>query len=326
MPQTARERSRRIDKTLNDTMKSNTNATPSAEQPMIVKYVETTRNGIQSQTLARYAIGYVLRGTKYIYDGDKREIVNRGDVFYMGVGRHYVEHIPESGQPFEQIMLYYTPADLQRILLHLNITYGLNISNDHLCERCNGHAHVAMPAWNLLRAFFANTNNYLHEAEFHRDETAENIKMTELIYEIVSHEECCLKSKVLNNADTAKENFEQTVYDHIFNDISIEELARLTNRSLTSFKKEFHRHFQMPPHRWYIRQRLMHSRLLLISTSKSISEIGNECTFPNTSHFIKLFKKEFRMTPASYRHNQLAIRTQELPDGEAEREEMCAAL
>ena len=58
----------------------------------------------------------------------------------------------------------------------------------------------------------------------------------------------------------------------------------------------------MPPHKWYIRQRLMHARLLLISTSKSISEIGNECTFPNTSHFIKLFKKEYQMTPATYRH------------------------
>lgn len=162
-----------------------------------------------------------------------------------------------------------------------------------------------MPAWNSLRNFFVNTNNYLRDESFLHDETAENIKMTELIYLISSHEDCCIKSKLLGNIDTARENFEQTVYDHIFKDISIEELARLTNRSLTSFKKEFRRHFQMPPHKWYIRQRLMHSRLLLISTSKSISEIGVECTFPNTSHFIKLFKKEYQMTPAAYRSRHL---------------------
>ena len=279
-----------------------------AQQPMIVKYVETARNGIQSQQLSRYAIGCVLRGSKYIYEGDKRQLLSRGDVFYLGVGRHYIEHVPDGALPFEEVLFYYTPDDLQRILLHLNITYGLNISNDHLCERCKGHAYVAMPGWGPLRNFFANTNNYLRDEEFRRDETAENIKMTELIYLIISHEECCLKSKVLNNADAAKESFEQIVYDHLFNDIGIEELARETNRSLTSFKKEFHRHFQMPPHRWFIRQRLMHSRLLLISTSKSISEIGNECTFPNTSHFIKLFKKEFHMTPAAYRNSQLGQR------------------
>ena len=55
----------------------------------------------------------------------------------------------------------------------------------------------------------------------------------------------------------------------------------------------------------------MHSRLLLISTSKSISEIGNECTFPNTSHFIKLFKKEYQMTPATYRHRHISSLTSE---------------
>lgn len=307
-------------------MKSSIKPSAAAQQPMIVKYVETTHNGIQSQTLARYAIGYVLRGTKCIYNGDKRQILNRGDVFYIGVGRHYVEDIPDGGQPFEQILFYYTPADLQRILLHLNITYGLNISNEHLCERCNGHAHVAMPGWNALRNFFANTNNYLRDEDFRHDETAENIKMTELIYLIVSHEDCCLKSKVLNNADAAKENFEQIVYDHIFDDVCVEDLAKQTNRSLTSFKKEFQRHFQMPPHRWYIKQRLMHSRLLLISTSKSISEIGNECTFPNTSHFIKLFKKEFRMTPAAYRNTRLGSRMQRQPEEENEADLLREAL
>ena len=209
----------------------------SVQQPMIVKYVESLHNGIQSQALSRYAIGYILRGTKYIYDGDKRQTLSRGDVFYLGIGHHYIENFPEGGQPFEQVLFYYTPGDLQRILMHLNITYGLNISNEHSCENCRNRSHVTMPAWNSLRNFFINTNNYLRDEDFRHDETAENIKMTELIYLIASHEDCCIKSKLLSNVDAAKENFEQTVYDHIFKDISIEELSKLTNRSLTSFKK-----------------------------------------------------------------------------------------
>lgn len=200
----------------------------SVQQPMIVKYVESLHNGIQSQALSRYAIGYILRGTKYIYDGDKRQTLSRGDVFYLGIGHHYIENFPEGGQPFEQVLFYYTPGDLQRILMHLNITYGLNISNEHSCENCRNRSHVTMPAWNSLRNFFINTNNYLRDEDFRHDETAENIKMTELIYLIASHEDCCIKSKLLSNVDAAKENFEQTVYDHIFKDISIEELSKLT--------------------------------------------------------------------------------------------------
>lgn len=86
---------------------------------MIVKYVETSHNGIQSLSLSRYAIGYILRGEKYIYYGDKRHRLSRGDLFYLGMGHHYTEDIPEEGHPFEQIMFYYTPSELQRILLHL---------------------------------------------------------------------------------------------------------------------------------------------------------------------------------------------------------------
>ena len=274
-------------------------------QPMIVKYVETLHNGIQSQNFSRYAIGYVLRGTKYLYTGDQRREIHRGDVFYLGVGHHYIEDVPQNGQPFEQLLFYYTPNDLQRVLLHLNMTYGLRVENQHSCDECRDATFVTMTANTALRTFFTNVATYLRDEGYSHDYTAENLKMTELVYLIASHEDCCLKTKLLSNVDSEGEQFEHVVYDNIFKDVSIEHLSRLTHRSLTSFKKEFRRHFRMPPHKWYIRQRLMHSRLLLISTTKSISEIGNECTFPNTSHFIKLFKKEYSLTPAAYRTHHI---------------------
>lgn len=198
----------------------------STQQPVINRYLETV-TGIHSQLLSRYAIGYLVRGTKQVCNGDKCQTIRKGEVFYFGLGYHHVENIPENGQSFE------------------------------------------------------------------------------LIYLLLTQENPALKGVILGNVDTDKKLFEQVIYEHIFRDISIEELSRLTNRSLTSFKKEFRRHFEFPPHKWFIRQCLMHLRLLLISTSKSISEIGNECSFPNTSHFIKLFKNIYGMTPATYRSRHL---------------------
>ena len=84
------------------------------------------------------------------------------------------------------------------------------------------------------------------------DSTAEMLKTTELIYLILSQDDCCLKSKVLSNMDLMKENFEQTIQNYIFSDISVDELASKCNRSLTSFKKEFRKHFYEPPHKWFI--------------------------------------------------------------------------
>ena len=277
------------------------NSVENDSQATIVKFVETNYAGIQRLHLSRYAIGYVVRGTKYLYYGDSRHTISRGEVFYMGVGNHYVEDIPEEGRNFEQIVIYYSPDQLQRILLNLNMNYSINIKNSHSCERCRRHNHISAVASSSLRNLFSHLSNYLYDDNFIHDVAAENLKMTELIYTIVAMEEGCLRSKVLSNMDAAYGSFEQIIYSHIFRDVSIEELASISHRSLTSFKKEFKRHFVMPPHRWFIHQRLMQSRLLLMSTSKSISEIGNECTFPNTSHFIKLFKKAYGTTPAIYR-------------------------
>ncbi len=283
----------------------------------IVKYVENSRTGIHMLNLSRCAIGYVVRGEKHIYYGDTHHVISRGDVFYLGVGNHYIEDIPEEGKGFEQLVVYYSSALLQRILLLLNMTYSIHITNNHHCERCRRMNHISTPARGALRGLFVHMLSYLQDDDFMHDATAENIKMTELIYLIVSQSDSCLKTKILSNVDSAHDNFEQIIYANVFNEVSIEELASQSHRSLTSFKKEFKRHFMIPPHRWFIRQRLIHSRLLLISTSKSISEIGNECAFPNTSHFIKLFKKEYGTTPAIYRHQHSRALANCLIDGTA---------
>lgn len=277
------------------------------DEPIIVKYVERAPTGIETKHLSRYAIGAVLRGELHLYDGDKRRTMRKGELFLLSIGNHYTESVPDQNAPFELILLYYTPSDLQRILMHLTVTYGVVVANHHTCEECRRGNVVAGAASVPLQNFFQATNNYLKEGEFVRCETAENIKMTELVYLIVSGKEGCLKSRLLSSVDREQSSFEQTIYEHLFTQVSIEELAAKTNRSLTAFKKEFRRHFALPPHKWFISQRLNHARLQLIATQKSISEIGVECSFPNTSHFIKLYKRAYGLTPVAYRNRRRRI-------------------
>lgn len=273
------------------------------QQPIITKHQQMHRGGIQLYSLSRHAIGYVLKGKKYIYYGDTRHEINRGELFYLNIGNHYIEDVPEDGKPYEQIMFYYSTEMLGEILTTLSINYHMEISNTHVCPNCSDKSHVIYPAWGTMKNFFNGVNQYLKEDIFSHEPTAEKLKTTELIYLIITHPDCCIKSKILNNMDISNENFEQTIRQHIFDDIGIEKLAALCNKSLTSFKKEFRKQFHEPPHKWLIKRRLIHSRLLLLSTNKSISEIGNACNFPNTSHYIKLFKKEYGLTPAAYRNH-----------------------
>ncbi|MFI3323549.1 MAG: AraC family transcriptional regulator [Rikenellaceae bacterium] len=276
-------------------------------QPMIVRFSTSMNCGIEPLTIARHAIGYVVRGEKYIYDGDSSLHAQRGDIFFMGKGLHHIENVSEKFSHFEQIVFYFSSEELKHIITTFGITYDLNITNDHCCERCRTGNSVITKTPTLLKNFFNSAIDYLYDENFSHDQAAENIKMTELIYHIISQEDCCLKNKVVGCIDLDKSSFEQVIYANTFNDIPIDQLATMSNRSLTSFKKEFRRIFETSPHQWFLRQRLSHARLLLISTRKSIAQIGQECSFPNTSHFIKLFKRSYDLTPANYRQQHLKL-------------------
>jgi len=255
---------------------------------------------------SRHAIGFVMRGRKLIYSGDTAIEISSGNLFYLPSGHHCMDYIPEGGQPFEQIVVYFTPEQLNSCLTLLSMNLGLTISEHHVCDECYGRTDIVYPAWRAIRSYFTTLDRYIKDEIFASNDTAaETLKMMELICLIVSNPKCCIHGKVLENSDMMRENFKQIVQDNIFTGYSVEELALKTNRSPTSFKRDFRRQFKESPHKWMIRKRLAHARLLLISTGKSIVEIGNECNFRNTSHFIKLFKKEFALTPSVYRrqHN-----------------------
>jgi AraC-like DNA-binding protein len=278
----------------------------SSPGPMIVKYAQSSHNGVQAIPLYRHAIGCVLKGRKYLHDGDIRREIRAGDLFYLCIGTHYIEDVPEGNRPFEQIVFYYDTQQMNKILHSLSLDHRIPIRNDHDCPECRERQNVSYPTWNVMKHFFHAVNQYLKEGLFDKDRVAEDLLMTQLVYLLTREEKCCLNTLILNGIDTEAADFEQIIHRHIFIDIPIEELAAKCNRSLTAFKKDFKRHFHDSPHRWFVRQRLMKARLLLISTGKPVSEVGTECTFPNTSHFIKLFKKEFGTTPVGFRRRDRA--------------------
>lgn len=133
---------------------------------MIVKYVQPDRSGIQAHNFTRHSIGYVVRGKKCVYYGDVCHEIPQGTLFYMGMGNHYTEDVPEQGKNFEQIVFYYTSDQLSRILNHLSVGYQLNITNDHSCPNCENQSHVSYPASNIMKNFFGTVNQYLKDDAF----------------------------------------------------------------------------------------------------------------------------------------------------------------
>ncbi len=87
--------------------------------------------------------------------------------------------------------------------------------------------------------------------------------------------------------------------------LSIAQFARMSGRSISTFKRDFFKIYGETPGKWLIRKRVHHARLLLENTALSINEVAVQSGFENTSHFIRVFKQCFGSPPQRYRHNLL---------------------
>ena len=84
--------------------------------------------------------------------------------------------------------------------------------------------------------------------------------------------------------------------------LSLEQFARLCHRSLSSFKRDFRKHFNESPGRWIQQKRLDFAAALLRSADHmNITDVVFESGFEDVSHFSKAFKNRFGKSPSSYR-------------------------
>jgi AraC-like DNA-binding protein len=91
--------------------------------------------------------------------------------------------------------------------------------------------------------------------------------------------------------------------NYMFN-LTIVEYARIAQRSVASFKREFREYYHTTPGKWLTHKRLEHAKLLLTTSKKNISEIAYDSGFENISHFSRIFKEKYGASPLQYRNKQ----------------------
>jgi AraC family transcriptional regulator len=95
----------------------------------------------------------------------------------------------------------------------------------------------------------------------------------------------------------------QYIEEHLANEISLLSLAQLVQLSLFHFSRAFKQSFGMPPHRYLTRQRIERAKALLGDRKLSVTEIGLDVGFSETSSFTAAFRKLTGETPTMYRRS-----------------------
>lgn len=134
------------------------------------------------------------------------------------------------------------------------------------------------------------------------------LKFKEIIFVILSNpENAGLLSFVNSIVDRQKTPIWEVMEANYMFNLTIDEYARIAGRSTAAFKREFNEHYGTSPGKWLTNRRLERTKLLLATSKKTIGEIIYDCGFENVSHFSRVFKENYGVSPLQFRQNNPVI-------------------
>ena len=92
--------------------------------------------------------------------------------------------------------------------------------------------------------------------------------------------------------------------EHLAEEISLATLAGLVDLSLFHFARAFKQSFGVPPHRYHMDRRMDRARNLLRRSALSVTQIGSQIGFRETSSFTRAYRKFAGVTPSNYRRHR----------------------
>jgi AraC family transcriptional regulator len=98
----------------------------------------------------------------------------------------------------------------------------------------------------------------------------------------------------------------QYIDEHLAEDVSLSSLAQLVHLSPYHFSRVFKQSFNTPPHRYLTERRIERAKSLLAAHKLSVTEIGLNVGFSETSSFTSAFRKVTGETPTDYRRKVAA--------------------
>lgn len=125
------------------------------------------------------------------------------------------------------------------------------------------------------------------------------LKVMELLYNVMD----CSKNifrQMLQLRQPLKTDIHRVVEENYTSPISLEELAYLSGRSLSSFKRDFQSIYNTTPAKWIREKRLSKARQMLQASQMTVAEVAYSLGFENPTHFSRIFKQRYGSSPISF--------------------------
>jgi AraC family transcriptional regulator, exoenzyme S synthesis regulatory protein ExsA len=243
---------------------------------------------------------HVLNGSKCLYTREKSWHLKVGSTFFVKKGAITVEKIGDD--PLCALM-FFVPDNYIRCFVKEN----KSLISGVLLNEVTSDQVIPVSTTPVMQAFYESVISYFESGK----QPAENLlelKFRELLLNIITTE----SNKILIHhfcklAQEGVDDLMEVMENNSLYNLELRQYARLCNRSLSKFKRDFTAAFNETPGRWLLQRRLEHARRLLIQTDKQIIEVALESGFTNVTHFDRVFKEYTGISPMKYRKGSAVI-------------------
>lgn len=237
---------------------------------------------------------YVVSGRKILYTTTRIWLLTSGTAVFVKKGACIVEKV--NGENL-CLLAFFIPDKYLYSFLGENKAM-LSASGDVIHDNS---LVLPLEVNEMMSAYFESVMPYFFSSVKPSEHLLE-LKFRELLFNIISNPSNTELKGFLNTVVSKQTNYIQTIIEanYCYN-LTLGEYAKLCNRSLSSFKRDFYNLYGESPARWLLVKRLVHSLKLLCHSNIPIVDISFESGFENSTHYSHAFKKHFGISPSKYR-------------------------
>ncbi|MFB6455063.1 helix-turn-helix transcriptional regulator [Chitinophaga sp. Hz27] len=242
---------------------------------------------------------FVINGYKILHTEQASVRVEAGSVVLVRSGFHILSDIVEDGTDFKSLLIYFSDEDVSRFAHKYHSLFT--------GTQATTQQQLVVPITSHLDNFRETYIRYFQSPPHHLSAILSLKKFELFLLLMETPQQQAVAAFLQSISNVQPPEIEWVVRRHLFEPLTLPELAQLSNRSLAAFKRDFQQHFGTSPRKWIISQRLLHAYNLLFNSPLQVAEISLECGFEHTPHFISLFRQQYGDTPQALRSKSAII-------------------
>lgn len=236
---------------------------------------------------------YLLSGELEITELGSKTILHAGDCAFMRRdNRMWLQKRVKDGVPYRSVVL-----KLQHDFLRTFYSSIPKSDRPTDVRRDRRSLCVLEAGRPDIRSLFESIIPYFDKGE-KPSERFLKLKMSEGL-DVLLHTSDTLYASLFDFVDPWKINIIDFMEKNYREDLSMEEMAHHTGRSLSTFKRDFKKCSPLPPERWLVRRRLIAAHEAIMRGGRKVSEICFDVGFKNLSHFSKIYKEAYGIAPTA---------------------------